>query len=124
MHERRDSSVGALNFFNKVICELLTVDVKIDEEDKALIILSSLLESYDILSPPCSMVRKLSFWRRSRQLSYLIRLGKCQIKRNRQDRVWKRKEEKEEKARAHQRCVIFVTGKVIKRMTTNIDKSD
>ena len=28
------------NFFNKVICELLTVDVKIDEEDKALILLN------------------------------------------------------------------------------------
>ena len=36
-----------LNFFNKVISELLTVDVKIDEEDKALILFSSLPESYD-----------------------------------------------------------------------------
>jgi len=36
-----------LNFFNKVINELLVVDVKIDEEDKALILLSSLPESYD-----------------------------------------------------------------------------
>ena len=34
-----------LKFFNKVIIELLAVDVKIDEEDKALILLSSLLES-------------------------------------------------------------------------------
>jgi len=31
-----------LNFFDKVIGELLAVDVKIDEEDKALILLSSL----------------------------------------------------------------------------------
>ena len=31
-----------LNFFKKVINELLTVDVKIDEEDKVLILLSSL----------------------------------------------------------------------------------
>ena len=31
-----------LNFFNKVISELLPVDVKIDVEDKALILLSSL----------------------------------------------------------------------------------
>ena len=31
-----------LNFFNKIINELLAVDVKIDEEDKALILLSSL----------------------------------------------------------------------------------
>ena len=36
-----------LNFFNKVISELLAVNVKIDEEDKALILLSSLSESYD-----------------------------------------------------------------------------
>ena len=36
-----------LNFFNKVINELLTVDVKIDEKDKALILLSSLPKSYD-----------------------------------------------------------------------------
>ena len=36
-----------LNFFNKVISELLAVNVKIDEENKALILLSSLLESYD-----------------------------------------------------------------------------
>jgi len=36
-----------LNFFNKVISEFLTVDVKIGEEDKALILFSSLSESYD-----------------------------------------------------------------------------
>jgi len=36
-----------LNFFNKVIIELLVVDVKTDEEDKALILLSSLPESYN-----------------------------------------------------------------------------
>ena len=36
-----------LNFFNKIIIELLTVDVKIDEEDKTLTLLSSLSESYD-----------------------------------------------------------------------------
>ena len=36
-----------LNFFNKIINELLTVDIKIDKEDKALILLSSLPESYD-----------------------------------------------------------------------------
>jgi len=36
-----------LNFFNKVISELLAVDIKSDEEDKALILLNSLSESYD-----------------------------------------------------------------------------
>ena len=36
-----------LKFFNKIISEFLTVDVKIDEEDEALILLSSLPELYD-----------------------------------------------------------------------------
>ena len=36
-----------LNFFNKIISKLLAVDVKIDEENKMLILLSSLSESYD-----------------------------------------------------------------------------
>ena len=36
-----------LNFFNKVIGELLTVDVKINEENKLLILLSLILQSYD-----------------------------------------------------------------------------
>jgi len=48
-HERRNSSVGALNFFNKVISKLLAVDVKINEEDKALKLLSSLPQSYDYI---------------------------------------------------------------------------
>jgi len=36
-----------INFFNRVISELPTVDVKIDREDKTLILLSSLSQSYD-----------------------------------------------------------------------------
>jgi len=36
-----------LNLFNMIISELLVVDVKINEEDKALILLNSLSESYD-----------------------------------------------------------------------------
>ena len=36
-----------LNFFNKVISELVAVKVKIDKEDKTLILLSSLPESYN-----------------------------------------------------------------------------
>jgi len=65
-----------LNFFNKVISELLTVDVKIDEKDKVLILLSSLPQSYDHIAPQCFTIRKLSSWRRSHQLSYLMRLEK------------------------------------------------
>ena len=36
-----------LNFFNKVINKVLVVDVNIDEEDKTLILFSSLPQSYD-----------------------------------------------------------------------------
>ena len=46
-HEGRGSGIGASNFFNKVISELLAVDVNIDEEDKALILLRLLSQSYD-----------------------------------------------------------------------------
>ena len=55
-----------LNFFNKIISEILAVDVKINEEDKALILFSSLPQSYDLIVSIVSIVRKLSFWRRSR----------------------------------------------------------
>ena len=49
-----------LNFFNKIISKLLAVDVKIDEEDKALILLSSFPESYDHIVTTMIYVRKLS----------------------------------------------------------------
>jgi len=49
MHDEGIAVLEHLNFFNKVISELLTVDVKIDEEDSALILLSSLSESYDYI---------------------------------------------------------------------------
>jgi len=76
-----------LNFFNKVISELLTVDVKIDEENKALILISYLPESYDHIVTTMLYSKETLIWRRSRQLFYLMKLGKGQIKRSRQDRV-------------------------------------
>jgi len=85
---KRTAVLEHLNFFNKIISEFLTINVKIDEEDKALILLSSPPESNDTSLLSCSMVRKLSFWRRSRQLSYLRRLEKGQIKLSRKDRIW------------------------------------
>jgi len=36
-----------LNFFNKIISELLAVNVEINEEDNVLILLNSLPQSYD-----------------------------------------------------------------------------
>jgi len=47
-----------LNFFNKVISELLAIDVKIDEENKALIFLSLLPESYDHIVTTILYVKK------------------------------------------------------------------
>ena len=35
-HDERTTVLEHLNFFNKAINELLTVDIKIDKEDKAL----------------------------------------------------------------------------------------
>ena len=53
-----------LNFFNKVISELLAVDIKIDEVDKALILLSSLLQLYDHIVT--TMLYGKKSWRKSR----------------------------------------------------------
>ena len=36
-----------LNFFNKIISELLAIHVKIDKKNKVLILLNSLSKSYD-----------------------------------------------------------------------------
>ena len=69
-----------LNFFNKVISELLTIDVKIDEEDKMLILLSSLIESYDHIVTTMLYGNQTLILKGSHQLSYLMRLGKYQIK--------------------------------------------
>ena len=102
----RTMMLDHLNFFNKVINELLAINVKNNKEDKALILLSSLLESYDHILPPCYMVRNLSSWKRSRQLSYPTRSEKDQIKLSRKDRVWWPWEGREKE----ERKVWFVKG--------------
>ena len=45
--KEKTSVLEHLNFYNKIISELLSVDMKIDEEDKTLILLSSLPEPFD-----------------------------------------------------------------------------
>ena len=70
-----------LNFFNKVISEFLTVDVKINEEEKVLILHSSLPQSYDHIVTIMLYSKKILILKRSRQLSYLVRSEKGQIKR-------------------------------------------
>ena len=38
-----------LHIFNKIVTQLLNVDVKIEEEDKAILLLASLPSSFDTL---------------------------------------------------------------------------
>jgi len=45
-HERRTAVLEHLNFFNKIISELLDINVKIDK-NKSVILISSLPESYN-----------------------------------------------------------------------------
>ena len=110
-----------LNFFNKIISELLTVCVKIDEDDKAFILLSSLPQSYDCITSTMLYCKETLILEEvmSTLLSNEIRKG--QIKESREDQVWwsweGKEEEKKGKVRAHQRHVTFVTEKVIERMT-------
>ena len=39
-----------LNTFNRILSDLLALEVKLEEEDKALLLLSSLPSSYDLLA--------------------------------------------------------------------------
>ena len=39
-----------LNAFNRILSDLLILEIKVKEEDKALLLLSSLLSSYDHLA--------------------------------------------------------------------------
>jgi len=45
--KEKTSVLEHLKFYNKIISGLLSVDMKIDEEDKTLILLSSLPEPFD-----------------------------------------------------------------------------
>ena len=46
---KKDISMADLDDFNKIITDLLNLDVKIGDEDKALLLLNSLPESYEFL---------------------------------------------------------------------------
>ena len=76
-----------LNFFNKVITELLAIDVNIDEKDKILILLSSLPQSYNYITIMLYANKTLIL--KEVLLTLLSKSSrKCQIKRSRKDRVW------------------------------------
>jgi len=99
-----------INFFNKVINGLLAVDVKIDEKDKALILLSSLPQSYDHIITIILYSKETLILEEVTSISYQMRSRKGQIKRSRKDQVWwsreGKKAEKEEKVQARQRHVL------------------
>jgi len=62
-----------LNFFNKVISELLAIDVKIDEEKKVLILLSSLPQAYDHIVTTMLYGKKTLILKKPCQICYLMR---------------------------------------------------
>ena len=88
MHEGRDIGVEASKFFNKIINELLTVNIKIDKEEKALILLSSLPQSYDHIITIILYSKETLILEEVTSISYLMRSRKGQIKRSRKDQVW------------------------------------
>jgi len=98
--KKRTMVLEHLNFFNKVIARFYLLMSKSTRKTTRWYFLVH-FHSYTIIwSPPYSTVRKLSSWRRSYQLSYLIRSKKGQIKRNMKDLVWwscERKEEEKER---------------------------
>ena len=109
-HERRYSSIGASKLFNKVISELIAVDVKIDEEEKALILLSSLSQSYDYIVTTMLYSKETLILKEVMSTLYVMRSEKGQIKWSRKDRVWwspEGKKEKERKVWAYQRHITF-----------------
>ena len=77
-----------LNFFNKVISELLPVDVKIDEEDKVLILLNSLSKLYDRIDTTMLYGKETLILEEVTSTLLSNEIVKGQIKRSRQDRVW------------------------------------
>ena len=116
-----------LNFFNKIISESLVVDVKINEEDKALILLSSLLELYDHIDTTMLYGKETLILEEviSTLLSNEIRKRQNQEERTGSGLVVTgRKGGGEGKNdSAHQRHVIFIKRMVIGRMTSSICKS-
>ena len=78
-----------LNLFNKVIDELLAFDVKIDEEDKVLILLSSLPKSYNHVITTILYGKETLILKEEVMTTLLSnKIRKDQIKLSRKDRVW------------------------------------
>ena len=116
-----------LSFFNKIINKLLAIDVKIDEENKELILLYSLPRSYDHIVTTMFQGKETLILEEVMSTFLSNESRKMPNQGSRQHRVWwsreGKEEEKERKVRTRQRRVTFITGKIIRRMTANIRKS-
>jgi len=85
-----------LNFFKKVISKLLAIDVKIDEEDRAFILLSSLTQSYDHIITTMLYGKETLILEEVKETLLSNKIKKGQIKRSMKNRVWWSWEGKEE----------------------------
>jgi len=79
--------VEHLNFFNKVTSEVLVVDTKINEQDKVLILLSSLSEPYDHIVTTMLYGKKTLILEKVTSTILSNETRKSQIKRSRKDYV-------------------------------------
>jgi len=86
-HERRNNGVGASKLLQEGHRELLTVNVKIDEEDKALILLSSRSESYDHIVTTMLYGKETLILEEVTSTLLSNEIRKCQIKKSIHDRV-------------------------------------
>ena len=102
-----------LNFFNKII-ELLDVDMNIDEDDKAFILLSSLPESYNHIVATIFILEEVT----TNLLSNETKKGQIKMS-GRFGFGSYRKERRKKKVRVRRRHVTSVTRKVSERLQTS-----
>jgi len=116
------------NFFNKIISKLLVVDVKIDEEDKVLILLSSLLESYNHIITTMLYSKKTLILEEitSTLLSNEIRKKPNQVEQEGLDLVVTRRKgnEEEKKSPSSSKVCHFCQKEGVGRRTASVSKSD
>ena len=107
-----------LNFFNKVINEFLAVDIKIDEENKVLILPSLLSQSYDHIIITMIYGKKTLILDELTSTLLSNEVRKIQIKNSRQDRIWwlgkKRKRRRKKRSRFVKGMSLFSQGRSLK----------
>ena len=114
-----------LNFFNKVISELLALDVKINKKDKALMLLNSLSELYDYIVTIMLYGKKTIILEEvmSTLLSNDIRKKPNQIEYKGSGLVVMGRKRRKEKFGFVEGVSLLSTGRSLKKRTTSINKS-